>query len=216
MKAHNYILFSVLLLTLTSCASVPNSLNSESRKNIKTIYVKILPIDHDPGIYTSDQEIAGLTAFMFSGTQASLNAQNEAAKHPFKMFGNYLKRNNINVDKIVKAELEKQLKKTRLFRISSKKNADAIISVRIGTYGFAQKGLWSSYQRSQIYLYADLNNNKKDKKLIAKFLGYASPFRDEKAMTIKEIYKNPKSVRKSFEKSTVVAVKDIIEKMSEK
>jgi len=213
MKVKSIITAIFSLMILTGCASVPNALNSESRKHIKSVSVHIIPIDRPPGIYTPEQEIAGLAAFMFVGTQASADAQNEAAKTPSKAFGDFLERSNISIDKIVKAELEKQLINSGLFKVSSKNKSDAVISVKIGTYGFAQKGLWSSYQRSQLYLYADLYNSK-DKKIMAKFIGSASPFRDEKAMTIEEIFKSPDDVRKSFEQSAVVAVKDIVERMT--
>lgn len=212
MKYHIKLLLVISILSLTGCATYPNGITSDVRKNIKSVNIKILPTPHTPSIYTAEQEIAGLTTFMFAGSQASMHAQEEAAKTPSAQFGKYLAENNISVEKIVENELKKQLKSTRLYKVNSKSKSDAIITIKIGAYGFAQKSLWSSYQRTQLYLYADITNRKNE--ILAKIIGFASPFRDEKAMTFEEIFKNPKDVRESFEKSAVVAVKDIIEKMT--
>lgn len=212
-KLYGFIV-SATLLSLSGCASAPTSLNANTRNQFERLDVVVLPATRDPLIYTSGQEAAAFSAFLIGGGIAANDAREAAAKRPEKVFGDYLKKNHINIQRIVQTEINSQLVDSGYFQITDKAHADGILTVTISGYGYGQKGLWSDYERAQVWLFSTLTD--KHNKVIAKMNGYATPFRDDTALTLKQIFERPDQVRSSLVKASHVAVHDIVEKLSAK
>jgi len=211
MRTTKFILL-ICLLSLISCASVPTKLTREMRQGVKIIKIEMLPVELDPNIYTTEQTLAGFSAFIFQGEQGIADAEQNAAKQPRRLFGQFLTKNNIDISAIVKEKLTKQLTDTKMFTIGEDANADTTMKVSVTNYGFGQDALWSDTQKAMVYLKAELFN--KNNEALASIIGFASPFRDTKAYKLDEIFKTPDGIKQALEEATVIAVNDIVERMT--
>ncbi len=208
---------SFLLITafvLSACAGPVTNLSSEERAAIKSVSIEVVGPRTPPNFYTSEQEMAGFTAFVFSGPLHVGDAQDKAGKGPAEAFGAFLAANRIDVSEIARSALEAELSRAG-FVLSKGSTGSSRLVVQIGRHGFNQAKLWSNQLKPDFYLSATLYGTD-GKPLVGKLVGYSGIFADIPTHSGQELISNPLLIAQLFKIAASNASKELVQRLSGK
>lgn len=138
MSAHRFLRLPVtvsLLLLLTACAGLPSvTLSSADRAQLKTVSIKHEVTMPQEMFYQGRAQAAG-AAFGLLGALATQGMANE----PKDQIPIIMKKNQIDLPTIVRAEIEKALPAASLQVAAPGSKSDVELSLQVSVYGYAQK-----------------------------------------------------------------------------
>lgn len=204
-------LLLVTALVLSACAGPVTNLSSEERASIKSVSLEVVGPRTPPNFYTPEQEMAGFTAFVFSGPLNVGDALDKAGKGPAEVFGAFLAANRIDVSEIARSALEAELSRAGFVLGKSAAGSPRLVA-QIGRHGFNQAKLWSTQLIPDFYISATLYGTD-GKPLVSKLVGYSSIFADIPTHTGQELLKNPPLIAQLFKQAASNASKELVQRL---